>query len=101
MANHLVQPPPIHQQDSDKRRKGIWAVFLLLGSIAAVIGLAIGTDFFKGLDPFAKSPNVRVSQGFEDVKSSTFVSDELKSALASLSQNLQGGQKPPVEAKGQ
>jgi hypothetical protein len=102
MANdHLVQPPPILQQDQNNRKMGIRAAVLLLVPIAAAIVLGGGTRISEGFEPFTNSANERVSEGFEDVKGIAPVSDELKYALASLSQTVQGAQKPPVQAEGQ
>ena len=97
MADHLVQSP--HRYDS--RKGGIWAAILLLGFVAAVVLLATETRVFDGFAPFAKSANVRVSQGFEDMEGTTPVSANLKSALASLSRSMQSEQKPPVRATGE
>src|SRR5437867_9092375 len=97
MANdHLVQPPPILQQDN---KIGIWTAILLLVPIAAAIVLGGGTRISEGFEPFTKSANERASESFEDVKDIALVSDELRNALASLSQNVQGAQKPPVQAE--
>jgi len=71
------------------------------GTVAAVVILATETRVFDGFAPFAKSANVRVSQGFEDMERTTPVSDNLKSALASLSRSMQSEQKPPVRATGE
>jgi hypothetical protein len=101
MANdHLLQLPPILQPDNNNRKSGIWTTILLLGSIAAAIVLGAGTRISEGFEPFAKSANERVSESFEDVKGIAPVSDELKYALSSLSQSVQG-QKAPVKAEGQ
>jgi|KBSMisStaDraftv2_1062788.scaffolds.fasta_scaffold827359_2 hypothetical protein len=97
--NHLVQPPPILQQDQDNRNMGIRAAVLLLVPIAAIV-LGGGTRISEGFEPFTKSANEHVSESFEDVKGVAPVSDELKHALASLSQSVQGAQKPPVRAEG-
>ena len=97
--NHLVQPPPILQQDQDNRNMGIRAAVLLLVPIAAIV-LGGGTRISEGFEPFTKSANEHVSESFEDVKGIAPVSDELKHALASLSQSVQGAQKPPVRAEG-
>ena len=97
--NHLVQPPPILQQDQDNRNMGIRAAVLLLVPIAAIV-LGGGTRISEGFEPFMKSANEHVSESFEDVKGIAAVSDELKYALASLSQSVQGAQKPPVRAEG-
>jgi len=71
------------------------------GTVAAVVILATETRVFDGFAPFAKSANVRVSQGFEDMERTTPVSDNLKSALASLSRSVQSERKPPVRATGE
>ena len=97
--NHLVQPPPIPWQDQDNRNMGIRAAVLLLVPIAAIV-LGGGTRISEGFEPFTKSANEHVSESFEDVKGIAPVSDELKLALASLSQSVQGAQKPPVRAEG-
>jgi hypothetical protein len=100
MANdHFVQPPPILQQGNNNRKIGIWTTILLLGPIAAAIVLGGGTRISEGFEPFAKSANERVSESFEDVKGIAPVSDELRNVLASLSQTVQGAQKPPVQAQ--
>ncbi|UPK31743.1 hypothetical protein IVB18_25765 [Bradyrhizobium sp. 186] len=98
--NHLVQPPPVLQQGKDNRKIDIWAAALLLVPIAAAIVLGGGTRISDGFEPFTKSANERVSECFEDVNGIASVSDELKNALASLSQNVQGAQKPQVQAEG-
>src|SRR5437899_12722902 len=95
--NHVVQPPPILLQDKDNHKKGISAAVLLLVPIAAAIVLGGGTRISEGFEPFTKSANERASESFEDVKDIAPVSDELKYALASLSQSAQ---KPPVQAEG-
>lgn len=99
--NHLVQPPPILQQDQDNRKMGIRAAVLLLVPIAAAIVLGGGTRISEGFEPFTKSANERVSENFEEVKGIAPVSDELRNVLASLSKTMQGAQKPPVKAEGQ
>ncbi len=96
--NHVVQPPPILLQDKDNHKKGISAAVLLV-PIAAAIVLGGGTRISEGFEPFTKSANERASESFEDVKDIALVSDELRNALASLSQNVQGAQKPPVQAE--
>jgi hypothetical protein len=101
MANdHLLQPPHILQQGNKNRKIGIRAAVLLLAPIAAAIVLGGGTRISEGFEPFTKSANVRVSESFEDVKGIAPVSDELRNVLASLSQTVQGTQKPPVQAEG-
>ena len=97
--NHLVQPPPVPGPDQDNRSMGIRAAVLLLVPIAAIV-LGGGTRISEGFEPFTKSANEHVSESFEDVKGVAPVSDELKHALASLSQSVQGAQKPPVRAEG-
>ncbi|MEH2560681.1 hypothetical protein [Bradyrhizobium sp. AZCC 2289] len=100
MANdHLLQPPPILQQDNNIR-KGVWTTVLLLGPIAAAIVLGAGTRISEGFEPFAKSANERVSEAFEDINDLASISNELKTALASLSQSVHSAQKPPVQAEG-
>jgi len=99
--NHFVQPPSIHLQNKDHHKKGIWAAIPLLVPIAAAIVLGGGTGISDGFEPFMKSANEVVSEGFEDVKSVAPVSDELGNAMASLSQSLQAARKPPVQAEGQ
>ncbi|SDP05124.1 hypothetical protein [Afipia sp. GAS231] len=101
MANdHLLQLPPIVQPDNNSRKSGIWTTILLLGSIAAATVLGAGTRIDVGFEQFAKSANERVSEAFEDIRGKPSVSDELKYALLSLSQSVQGAQKPPVQAEG-
>src|ERR1700730_6307930 len=102
MANdHLLQPLPILQQDLNNRKMGIRAAALLLVPIAAAIVLGGGTRISEGFEPFTKSANERVSASFDDVKCIAPVSDELRNFLASLSEIVQGAQKPPVKAEGQ
>lgn len=96
MADHLVQPP----HHSDSRKIGIWVAILLLGPITAVVLLATETRVLEGFEPVVKSANLRLSQAFEDIKDTAPVSGDLKSALASLSQRVQGERKPPVRANG-
>jgi hypothetical protein len=100
MANHIVQLPPILQQSSDRLKIGLCAALLLLAPIVA-FAVATGARVFEGFAPFAKSANVRVAQDFEDVKRTVPVPDELKNALASLSQGVQSEPKPPVKANGE
>ena len=101
MANaHLLQLPPMLQPDNNNRKSGIWTTILLLGSIAPATVLGAGTRIDVGFEPFAKSANERVSEAFEDIGGIASVSDELMYALLSLSQNVQGAQKPPVQAEG-
>ncbi|MCP3476363.1 hypothetical protein NLM33_39785 [Bradyrhizobium sp. CCGUVB1N3] len=93
-----MQSPPIRHN----RIPGIiGAAILVLGSIAAAIILGGGTRISDGFEPFEKSANERVSQAFEDLNGRAPISDDLKTALASLSQSVQGEQKPPVQAEGQ
>jgi hypothetical protein len=93
----LVRPPPIARS----RKIGIiGAAILLLGPMAASTVLGVGTRISEGFEPFEKSANERVAQAFEDINDLASISDELKAALASLSQSLQGAQKPPVQAEG-
>ncbi|MEH2567825.1 hypothetical protein [Bradyrhizobium sp. AZCC 2289] len=100
--DHLVQPPPILQQDQNNREMGIRAAaILLLVPIAAAIVLGGGTRISEGFEPFTKSANERVSESFEEVRGIAPVSNELRNVLASLSQTVQGAQKPPVQAEGQ
>jgi hypothetical protein len=100
--DHLVQPPPILQQDQNNREMGIRATAtLLLVPIAAAIVLGGGTRISEGFEPFTKSANERVSESFEEVKGIAPVSNELRNVLASLSQTVRGAQKPPVQAEGQ
>jgi hypothetical protein len=94
MANDYLR------QDNDNRKIGIWTTILLLGPIAAAIVLGAETRISESFEPFAKSANDRVSEGFEDIRGLSPVSDELKYALSSLSQSVQGAQKPPVQAEG-
>jgi hypothetical protein len=44
--------------------------------------------------------STRVEQTFEDIEDRASVPDELKTALASLSESIQGAQKPSVRAEG-
>ena len=99
--NHLVKPPPILQQDNNHRKIGIWTTILLLGPIAAAAVLGAQTRISESFEPFTKSANEHVSEGFEDIRGIAPVSNELQTALASLSQSVQGAQKPPVQAEGQ
>jgi hypothetical protein len=88
------------RQDNNNRKIGIWTTILLLGPIAAAIVLGAETRISESFEPFAKSANDRVSEAFEDIRGLSPVSDELKYALSSLSQSVQGAQKPPVQAEG-
>ncbi|WP_284264397.1 hypothetical protein [Bradyrhizobium iriomotense] len=93
-----MQPPPI----SRIRKSGIvGTALLLLGLMVASTALGEGTRISEGFEPFEKSANERVAQAFEDIEGLSPISDELKTALASLSQSVQGTQKPPVQAEGQ
>ena len=97
-TDHLLQPPPIRHN----RKPGIIAAaILMLGPIAAAIVLGGGTRIFGGFEPFEKSANERVSQAFEDLNGLAPISDDLKTALASLSQSVQGKRKLPIQAEGQ
>ena len=99
--NHLVQLPPFLQQDRHNRKMGgIRAAVLLLVPIAAAFVLGGQTRISEGFEPFTKSANEHISESFEDVKGIAPVSDELRNVLASLSQTVQGTQKPPVQAEG-
>ncbi|SFH82348.1 hypothetical protein [Bradyrhizobium sp. Gha] len=99
--NHLVQPSSTLQQHSNKHRLGVWTTILVLGPIAAALVLGGGTRISDGFEPFEKSANERVFQAFEEIKGLAPVSDDLRTALASLSQSVQGTQNPPVKAEGQ
>jgi hypothetical protein len=95
--DRLVQPPPIPQI----RKIGIvGTVILLLGPMTAFTVLGAGPRISEGFEPFEKSANERVAQVFEDIKDLASISDELKTALASLNQSVQSAQKPPVRAEG-
>ena len=97
MINDRLVGPPI----ASIRKIGIiGATILLLGPVVASTALGAGTRISEGFEPFDKSANERVSEAFEDIKGITSVSDELKTALALLSQSVQGMQKPPVQAEG-
>jgi hypothetical protein len=78
----------------------VGAAILMLGPIAAGATLRAGTRIYEGFEPFEKSANERVSAGFDGTKGLAPVSDQLTSALASLSQSVQGAQKPLVRAEG-
>ncbi|WP_369719750.1 hypothetical protein AB8Z38_21065 [Bradyrhizobium sp. LLZ17] len=93
----LVSPRPIARISTIGI---IAAAILLFAAMAASTVLGVGTRISQAFEPFAKSPNERVSESFEDIKGIGPISDELKSALASLSQSVQGAQKPPVQAQG-
>lgn len=95
--DRLLRPPPmarIHKIGI------IGAAILLLGPMAASTILGAGTRISEAFEPFEKSANERCSEAFEDIKGIVPASDELKTALASLSQSVQGEQKPPVQAEG-
>jgi hypothetical protein len=94
----LVSPRPIARTS---KIGIIAAAILLLAAMAASTVLGVGTPISQAFEPFAKSPNERVSESFEDIKGIVPISDQLKSALASLGESVQGGQKPPVQAQGQ
>jgi|SRR5687767_3625251 hypothetical protein len=95
--DRLVQPPPILHI----RKIGIvGTAILLLGPMAAFTALGAGSRISEGFEPFEKSASERVAQAFEDVRDIASISDELKTALASLSQSVQSAQKPPVKAEG-
>ncbi|MBR1151612.1 hypothetical protein [Bradyrhizobium sp. JYMT SZCCT0428] len=92
-----VQPPP----SPHIRKIGIvGTAILLLGPMAASTALGAGTRISEGFEPFEKSASERVAQAFEDIRDIASISDELKTALASLSRSVQGAQKPPVKAEG-
>lgn len=92
-----LRPPPMARI----RKIGIiGAAILLLGPMAASTVLGAGTRISEAFEPFEKSANERVSGAFDDIKGIAPVSDELKTWLASLSQSVQGEQKPPVRAEG-
>ncbi|TYL87411.1 hypothetical protein [Bradyrhizobium cytisi] len=95
--DRLVQPPPI----SHIRKSGIvGAALLLLGPMVASTALGAGARISEAFKPFEKSANERVSEAFEDIKGIAPVSDELKTALASLTQSIHSAQTPPVLAEG-
>ena len=90
----LVQPLHI-------RKIGIvGTAILMLGPMAAFSAPGAGPRVSEGFEPFEKSASERVAQAFEDIRNIASISDELKTALASLSQSVQGAQKPPVKAEG-
>ncbi|MCK1273871.1 hypothetical protein IVB46_01265 [Bradyrhizobium sp. 61] len=83
------------------RKTGIiGAAILLLGPMAASNVLGVGTRISQGFEPFEKSANERVAQAFEEITDLASIPDELKTALASLSQIVQSAQTPPVKAEG-
>ena len=95
--DRLLRPPPTARI----RKIGIiGAALLLLGPMAASTVLGAGTRISEAFEPFEKSANERVSEAFEDIEGIASISDELKTALALLSQSVQGEQKPPVQAEG-
>jgi hypothetical protein len=95
--DRIVQAPPIPHI----RKIGIvGTAILLLGPMAAFTVLGAGPRISEGFEPFEKSANEQVAQAFEDIKDLASISDELKTALASLSQSVQSAQKPPVQAEG-
>ena len=95
--DRLMQPPLV----SHVRKIGIvGTAILLLGPMVASTALGAGTRISEAFEPFEKSANERVAQGFDDLKDLAPIPDELKAVLASLSQSLQGAQKPPVQAEG-
>ncbi|MBR0953803.1 hypothetical protein [Bradyrhizobium canariense] len=98
MSNdRLVRPP----RTARIRKIGIiGGAILLLGPMAASTVFGAGTRISEGFEPFEKSANERVAQAFEDIKDLAPLSGELNTALASLSQNVQSAQKPPVQAEG-
>jgi hypothetical protein len=96
--DRLVQQPPIPHI----RKIGIvGTAILLLGTMAPFTVLGAGPRISEGFEPFEKSAKERVAQAFEDIKELASISDELKTALASLSQSVQSAQKPPIQAEGQ
>ncbi|APO52720.1 hypothetical protein LUI11_06080 [Bradyrhizobium diazoefficiens] len=98
MSNdRLVQTPPI----AHIRKIGIvGTAALVFGLMVASTALGAGTRISDAFEPFEKSPNERVAQAFEDINDLASITDELKTALALLSQSVQGPQKPPVQAQG-
>ncbi|AWO94494.2 acetate kinase [Bradyrhizobium diazoefficiens] len=95
--DRLLRPPPMARI----RKIGIiGTALLLLGPMAASTVLGAGTRISEGFEPFEKSANERIAQAFEDIRDLAPISDELNTALASLSQSVQGAQKPPVQAEG-
>lgn len=78
----------------------IGTAILLLGPMTASTTLGAGTRISEAFEPFEKSANERISEAFEDIKHIAPVSDELKTALASLTQSIHGVQTPPVQAEG-
>ncbi|MDH2357765.1 hypothetical protein QCM80_45800 [Bradyrhizobium sp. SSUT112] len=96
--DHLVKPT----LTTRIRKIGIVeTAVLLLGTMTAFPVLGEGSRISECFERFEKSAIERVSESFEDIKGIAPVSDELMTALASLTQSVQGAQKPPVQAKGQ
>ncbi|HLG82215.1 MAG TPA: hypothetical protein VKY22_14455 [Bradyrhizobium sp.] len=79
------------------RTIGIGAAILALVAIAAII---LPGPASRLSELFRKSPNERVTESFEAVKGMAPVADDLKIALSSLSQSVQGAHKPPIQAEG-
>ena len=97
MINDRLVRPPIARI----RKIGIVVTaILLLGPMVAATALGAGTRISEAFEAYEKSANERVAQAFEDTKDLAPISDELKTALALLSQSVQGAQKPPVQAQG-
>src|SRR6266567_4395606 len=95
--DRIVRLPPIPHI----RKIGIVrTAILLLGPMAAFTAVEAGPRISEGFEPFEKSANERVAQAFEDIKDIASISDEQKTAQASLSQSVQSAQKPPVQAEG-
>lgn len=79
----------------------IGAAVLMLGPMAALPVLGAEARVSEGFEPFDKPANERVAQAFEDIQDHrASISDELKTALASLSQRVESAQRPPVQAEG-
>lgn len=95
--NRLVQPP----QTPHIRKIGIaGTAILLLGAMAAFTTPGAGPRVSEGFESFEKSASERVAQAFEDMRGIASIPDELKTALATLSQSVRSEQKPPVKAEG-
>lgn len=95
--DRLVQTPPIPHV----RKIGIiGTALLLLGPMSTSTVLGAETRISEGFEPFDKSANERVAQAFEDFKGVAPASDELKTALAWLTQSIHSAQTPPVQAEG-
>jgi hypothetical protein len=92
MANdRLVEPPPIPRI----RKIGIvGTALLLLVPMGASSDLGAGARISEGFGPFEKSANERVAHAFDEFKDLTSIPDELKTALASLSESFQSPKKP-------